>query len=66
VGGSSVVWAETPDDDRDESERERETEAHGEVDESFAERRLRRWLKGMFGGGEPRAAEPEPGRERDD
>jgi hypothetical protein len=63
VSGASVVWAETPDDDRDETERE--TEAHGEVDETFAERRLRRWLRGMFGGS---AAEPEdePGRERDD
>jgi hypothetical protein len=46
VGGADVVWAETPDEDRDEPE----AEAHGDVDESFAARRLRRWLKGMFGG----------------
>jgi hypothetical protein len=46
VGGGSVVWAETPDDERDDND----TEAHGAVDESFAVRRLRRWLGGMFGG----------------
>jgi hypothetical protein len=63
MGGGSVVWAETPDDDR-EQQQENETEAH--VDETFAARRLRRWIKGMFGG-KPQAAEPdEPGRERDD
>jgi hypothetical protein len=60
MSGGSVLWAETPDDDHDETP---EAEAHGEVDESFAARRLRRWLKGMFGG-KPAAAEPEePGRE---
>jgi hypothetical protein len=47
VSGGSVLWAETPDDDREEAP---EPEAHGEVDESFAARRLRRWIKGMFGG----------------
>lgn len=59
MGGGSVLWAEAPDDDRDEGA---ETEAHGEVDESFAVRRLKRWLGGMFGG----TAAPEgeaPGRE---
>ena len=57
---SSVVWTEAPDDGRDD---EPEAEAHGSVDETFAARRLRRWLKGMFGG-EPPAAELEdqPGR----
>lgn len=57
--GGSFLWAEAPDEDGfDESP---EAEAHGDVDESFAARRLRRWLKGMFGGA---AAEPEdePGR----
>jgi hypothetical protein len=44
---SGAVWAEAPEEDRDESS---ETEAHGQVDESFASRRLKRWLKGMFGG----------------
>jgi hypothetical protein len=61
MGDASVVWAETPDDDRDETS---EAEAHGEVDESFAARRLRRWLKGMFGG-KPAAEPEEPGREPD-
>jgi hypothetical protein len=42
----SVLWAETPDENRDEAER---AEA-ADVDESFAARRLRRWIKGMFGG----------------
>jgi hypothetical protein len=60
MSGGAVLWAETPDEDRDETP---DCEAHGDVDESFAARRLRRWLKGMFGG-KPAAAEPEePGRE---
>jgi len=42
----AVFWAEAPEDDGDEAE----TEAQGEVDETFASRKLRRWLKGMFGG----------------
>jgi hypothetical protein len=55
--GGSVVWAEAPDDDNGEQQ---ETEAHGEVDDTFASRRLRRWLKGMFGGtGEPDEPPPE-------
>jgi hypothetical protein len=45
----AVFWAEAPEDDADEAE----TEAHGEVDQSFASRKLRRWLKGMFGGPTP-------------
>ena len=60
MSGASVLWAETPDHDRDDQP---EAEAH--VDDTFAARRLRRWLKGMFGG-KPPAAEPEPGRENDD
>jgi hypothetical protein len=55
MGGGSVLWAETPDDDRDET---KEIEAHGAVDESFAARRLRRWLKGMFGGKQAQQDEP--------
>ncbi len=47
MSGGSVLWAETPDEDRDEAP---ESEAHGAVDDSFAARRLRRWIKGMFGG----------------
>jgi hypothetical protein len=63
MSGGSVLWAEAPDDDREETP---DCEAHGDVDESFAARRLRRWIKGMFGGVPP-AAEPEqePGREPD-
>jgi hypothetical protein len=60
-GSASVLWAETPDGDRDET---REPEAAGEVDDSFAARRLRRWLKGMFGGKPQPAADGEAdGRE---
>jgi hypothetical protein len=60
MSGGSVLWAEAPDDDDGGPE----SEAHGDVDETFAARRLRRWLKGMFGG-KPATAEPdeEPGRE---
>ena len=52
----SIRWAETPaDDDGDNGD---DILAHGAVvDQSVAERRLRRWLKGMFGGQEQ---EPEP------
>jgi hypothetical protein len=44
----AVVWAEAPEDDGENAEKE----APGEVDETFASRKLRRWLKGMFGGGQ--------------
>jgi len=63
MGGDAVVWAETPDEDPEAEQGE--TEAHGDLDESFAARRLRRWIKGMFGGDPKPAAEPEPGRESD-
>jgi hypothetical protein len=55
MSGGSVLWAETPDEDGEEAP---ESEAHGDVDESFAARRLRRWIKGMFGG---EAARPQSG-----
>jgi hypothetical protein len=66
MSGGAVVWAETPDDDREEQADE--TEAHGGVDESFAVRRLRRWIKGMFGGSAkpPAAGDEAADRERDD
>jgi len=43
---ASVLWSETPEESREEAERP----DSAEVDESFAQRRLRRWIKGMFGG----------------
>jgi len=55
MGTESVLWAEASDDDRDKAE---DIEAHGSVDETFAERRLRRWLKAMFGGKPERQDEP--------
>lgn len=56
----AVVWAEATDDGRDEAG---DTEAHGSVDETFASRRLRRWLSGMFGGQAPeKKPEDEPDR----
>ena len=54
-----MLWAEAPGEDGDEAP---EPEAEGDVDESFAARRLRRWLRGMFGG--PAAEPDEPGREK--
>ena len=57
----SVLWAETPDEDREDRP---DAEAHGEVDESFAARRLRRWLKGMFGGGQAVEKPPDDEQER--
>ena len=47
MNGGSVLWAEAPDEDGADTA---EPAAEGEVDDSFAARRLRRWLKGMFGG----------------
>jgi hypothetical protein len=62
MSGESVVWAEAPDEDGGEDAPE--SEAHGDVDDSFAARRLRRWIKGMFGGPQKPAAEvdDDPGR----
>jgi hypothetical protein len=47
VGGRAVLWSEPSDDPGDDRP---ETEAHRALDEAVAQRRLRRWLKGMFGG----------------
>ena len=60
MGYGSVVWAESSGEDADEAE----IQAHGEVDATFAERRLRRWLKGMFGG--PTRPEDETGEQEPD
>jgi hypothetical protein len=59
----SVLWAE---ESSGEDGEEADTQAHGEVDGTFAERRLRRWIKGMFGGTAPLQEEPggqEPDRD---
>ena len=56
----AVLWAEASDDDQGESD---DPEAQGEVDETFATRRLKRWLRGMFGGG--RAVETPPDDEQE-
>jgi hypothetical protein len=47
VGGRAVLWSEPSDDPADDRP---ETEAHRSLDEAVEQRRLRRWLKGMFGG----------------
>ena len=48
MSGASVLWAEAPDEHGDDEVPA--SQGHGDVDETFAARRLRRWLKGMFGG----------------
>ena len=63
MSGGSVLWAEAPDEANDDDGPD--CEAHGDVDESFTARRLRRWIKGMFGGASPAAEPDEPGREED-
>jgi hypothetical protein len=57
----SVPRIEPPDEDSGEASG---PEAPGGVDQSFASRRLRRWIEGMFGGEVKPAAEHEPGREK--
>jgi hypothetical protein len=44
----AVVWAQPPGGNDPAAEEDRD-EKEGELDESFAMRRLRRWLSGMFG-----------------
>jgi hypothetical protein len=61
VGGRAVLWSEPPDDPADDRA---ETEAHRALDEAVAQRRLRRWLKGMFGG-ERDTEKTEPDADRD-
>jgi hypothetical protein len=55
VGSAPVVWAKTPEDEGAEVEGQEDS---AEIDESFAVRRLRRWLSGMFGGEATRKEEP--------
>ena len=43
----SVTWAEIPDGDAEDAQEETQ---EAEVDETLATRRLRHWLRGMFGG----------------
>jgi hypothetical protein len=62
MSGGAVLWAETPDEDGDETA---ESEAHGDVDQTFAARRLRRWIKGMFGGKPAAEPDDEPGRDKE-
>jgi hypothetical protein len=56
----AMLWAESTEDDADDDE----TEAPGEVDETFASRKLRRWLKGMFGGAPAPTKPPEDEQQR--
>jgi hypothetical protein len=51
----SVLWTEASDDDERE---DGEIEAHCNIDETLASRRLQRWLRGMFGGGREQAPPP--------
>jgi hypothetical protein len=55
----SVLWAETPDENSDDAE----GADAADVDESFAARRLRRWIKGMFGG-EPAPKDEAPDKDQ--
>jgi hypothetical protein len=66
MSGGAVLWAESPDED--ERQDGPDSQAHGDVDETFAARRLRRWIRGMFGGRPKPTAEPgeELGREPED
>jgi hypothetical protein len=57
---SGALWAEATEDPADDVP---ETEAHGEIDETLASRRLGRWLRGMFGG---KAAGDDAAQKRDD
>ena len=57
---AGVVWADVSDDEQNE---QGETEAHGGVDETFAERRLRRWIRAMFGGHQDGPDEQSDGEE---
>jgi hypothetical protein len=62
MGGGSVFWAETPGADREDTPG---PETRADVDETFAARRLRRWLKGMFGGPAKRPVRDSAPVERD-
>lgn len=62
MSGASVVWSGSSGEDEESADAEPQ-QPRGEVDETFAARRLRRWLKGMFGGGPVNGSEPGPDEE---
>jgi hypothetical protein len=57
VGSGSTLWSQTS-DQPDETPETPDTEAHRALDDASPEHRLRRWLKGMFGGERDAAEEP--------
>lgn len=59
MSDASVLWSDPSGEDEEAAEPESQ-QAGGELDETFAARRLRRWLKGMFGGGPLDEPEPRP------
>ena len=58
---ASLNWAEAADDDEDEEREPTTPERPGDVDETFAMRRVRQWLRGTFGGG---PTPPKPGERK--
>jgi hypothetical protein len=62
MSDASVVWSGSSDEDEESADAESH-QPGGDLDETFAARRLRRWLKGMFGGGPVDDPEPRPDQE---
>lgn len=62
MSGASVVWSGSSEEDEEPPDAESQ-QPGGELDETFAARRLRRWLKGMFGGGPVDDPDPPPDQE---
>lgn len=62
MSDASVVWSGSSGEDEESADPEPRPPG-GEVDETFAARRLRRWLKGMFGGGPVEGPERGPDEE---
>ena len=63
MADGSYLWAEAPPAEEGGDDAA-ETEPHGDLDETFAARRLRRWIKGMFGGPQKAAAGGEAAGQR--